>query len=217
MRPPARRFGSLAQPLDDLLGTPARVRVLRALDRATHPMLIVQLKRETGLTYQTVQKAVAALTESGLVVELPAGQGTIHGLNRKHPFAPALSTLFEAERVRRRSVAAAVAEWVEAEPARLRSVWLLGSAARGDDTFASKVELGVVATVREDAERLATELEDRLVPVARRQAIHHSVVPFHGERIVALHDDHPGEWASLVRDVTPLHGPSPEVVRALLG
>lgn len=216
MRPPARRYGALAQPLDDILGTPARVRVLRVLDRTTGPHAVVSIAKETGLTHNAVLGAVAVLTRAGMVTERSLGSRLVYALNPDHPFAAPLGQLFAAERDRRQAIRRAVEEWADAQPAALLAVWLFGSVARREDTFRSDIDLAVVAAGRTDARRFADALGDALAPVAARHWLRPNVLAYDGTEILRLPRTDPGMWKNLTRDVIPLHGPKPNVLRSHL-
>lgn len=216
MRPPARHFGALAQPLDDILGATSRVRVLRALDRSSVPLAAVTLARETGLVYNGVVKAVAVLKQSGLITEAPVGGTTVYAISPDHPFSAALGQLFGAERDRRRAVQTAVEEWASEQPATLRAVWLFGSVARREDTFQSDIDLALVAVERGRAQHYAEALREALAPVAERQHVHPNVLPYDGDEVVALPGADPVMWDNLTRDAVSLHGPDPNTLRTNL-
>ena len=212
----ARRYGALAQPLDELLGSPARVRVLRALDRLPGPLTIAAVAKETGLTHNAAQQALARLTEAGLLDEAVAGRHRLYQLKDLHPFADALHALFAAERERRRAVQKAAERWADGQSTDLRAVWLFGSVARREDTFASDLDLAVVADERAGAQRLAGELRDVLAPVGARQRLSPNVLAYEGAEVLAMPDTDPEMWANLRRDAVPLHGPAPaELYREL--
>jgi len=210
MRLPAHQFGALSNPLDQLLGAPARVRALRALDAAAHPLGLAYLAREIAVTYRGAQKAVAVLTHAGIVAEVPTGQGSVFSINDTHPFAPALRALFAIERERRSAILNATEAWADRQSPTLLAVWLFGSAARGEDTFQSDIDLAVVAKTGAGAQRLATSLRDCLEPIARQQAVHPSVVPYSSAAVLSLPQDDAQMWTNLSRDATPLSGPAPE-------
>jgi predicted nucleotidyltransferase len=216
MRRPAHQFGALSNPLDQLLGAPARVRALRALDAAAHPLGLAYLAREIAVTYRGAQKAVAVLTHAGIVAEVPTGQGSVFSINSAHPFAPALRALFAIERERRSAILTATEAWADQQSPTLLAVWLFGSAARNEDTFQSDIDLAVVARTDASAQRLAASLRDNLEPIARQHAVHPSVVPYSGRAILSLPDDDAQMWTNLSRDATPLSGPAPEYLRQQL-
>lgn len=216
MRPPARRFGALAQPLDDILGATSRVRVLRALDRTALPLATVTLAKETGLAYNGVLKATAMLKQSGLITETPVGATMVYAFSPDHPFSAALRQLFAAERDRRRTIQTTAEEWANAQPSTLCAVWLFGSVARREDTFQSDVDLALVAEGRAQAKRYADALRETLVPVAESQRLRPDVLPYDGRELVALPQVDPAMWDNLTRDAVALYGPNPSTLRRQL-
>jgi predicted nucleotidyltransferase len=213
MRPPSHQFGTLAQPLDNILGTIARVRVLRALDRAAHPMNIVALQRETRLAYNAVNKSVKDLARAGLATETPTGSGTVFSLNQDHPFTAGLQALFTAERTRRRAVEGAVETWADKQKPRPLAVWLFGSVARKEDTFSSDIDIAVVGHDKRQTQVYAGALRQALSPIAARHLVHPSILPYDANEIRDLPRMNAAMWANLTRDAVPLYGPEPTTLR----
>jgi predicted nucleotidyltransferase len=213
MRPPSHQFGTLAQPLDNILGTIARVRVLRALDRAAHPMTIVALQKETRLAYNAVNKAAKSLAQAGLAAETPTGSGTVFGLNQNHPFSAGLQALFTAERARRRAVERAVETWADEQKPSPLAVWLFGSVARKEDTFSSDIDLAVVGRDKQQTQGYAAKLRETLSPIAERHLLRPSILPYDATEILGLRRENAAMWANLTRDAVPLYGPEPNALR----
>jgi DNA-binding transcriptional ArsR family regulator len=216
MRPPARQFGVLAQPLDAILGAPARVRILRALDQLEHPLSVVGLQAEAGLTHRGALNAVAALVATGIVAEEPIGRSSVYRLADNHPFAPALRQLFHAERRRRRAIPDAVEGWAETVVPAPLAVWLFGSAARREDTFRSDIDLAVVARTPDEAQQLGDSLRSTLTPVAAQHALRPTVVPYDAAAVVGMAQADPPMWEALARDGIALFGPDSRRLRTLL-
>jgi predicted nucleotidyltransferase len=213
MRPPSHQFGTLAQPLDNILGTVARVRILRALDRAGHPMSIVALQKETKLAYNAVNKAVSSLAQAGLATETPTGSGTVFTLNQHHPFSDGLQALFTAERTRRQAVERTVETWADKQKLKPLAVWLFGSVARKEDTFSSDIDLAVIGRDKRQTQVYAATLRDALSPIAERHSVRPSIVPYDATEIVGMPGENPGMWSNLTRDAIPLYGPEPDALR----
>lgn len=209
MRPPATNFGSLAQPLDEMLGATSRVRVLRALDRASAPLAPTSLVKETGLAYNAVAAALGLLQQSGIVIATPVGATSAYALSPDHPFSAALQQLFAAERHRRRAIPTAVEKWAHAQPETLLAVWLFGSAARREDTFRSDMDIALVADDVKEAKHYADALHDALAPVAARERLRPSITPYGRGEIEAMPNGDRAMWGNLTRDAIPLYGPDP--------
>lgn len=205
----ARSYGALAQPLDELLGAPARVRVLRALDRVTGPLTAATVAKESGVTHNAAQQALTRFAAAGLVDESVSGRHRLYRLEDKHPFTTGFRAMFAAERERREVIQKTVEGWADRQSVPLRAVWLFGSVARREDSFGSDLDLAVVADLRDDARHLAGALLDVLGPVAIRQRLSPNVLAYEGAEVLALPDTDPDMWANLRRDAVALHGPSP--------
>ncbi len=205
----ARRYGALAQPLDELLGAPARVRVLRALDRMPGPLTAAAVAKEAGVAHNAAQQALTRLAEAGLVDEAVTGRQRLYRLEDQHPFAAGLRALFAAERERRQAIRIAAESWAARQSAALRAVWLFGSVARREDTFESDIDLAVIADGRDDARHLADALFDELASMAARQRLSPNVIAYDVAEVLALPDTDPDMWTNLHRDAVSLHGPVP--------
>lgn len=213
MRPVARQYGALAQPLDQILGTAARVRVLRELDRAMTFQSVAGIAKQAGLVPNAAKSALKILTSSGVVEETPIGARTLYRMNASHPFVGPLADLFAAERARREAVRHAVEAWGELQTPDLMAAWLFGSVARRDDTFQSDVDIAVVARTKAAARRLGDSLRETLTAVATRHWLRPNVLPYDRGEIRALPKADAAMWKNLTRDAIALHGPDP---RALL-
>jgi DNA-binding transcriptional ArsR family regulator len=123
MHPPQKPSSAYVGPLDVLLGTPLRVRILRALDEAGNVRRASDLARLTSADPTAVQRTVSPLVASGIVERIGAARGAVYRLRAGHPFAPVLRTMFAVERDRRQAIPRAVSEWAEqAAPARSSSL-----------------------------------------------------------------------------------------------
>jgi len=98
MRPIAVRRNALQYPLDDILGTEAHVRILRALihevDRPLGPSEVAVM---TGLSQPGARKAVSRLEELGLLDSLGTARAQKYAPRQGDPIIGALRSLFEAE------------------------------------------------------------------------------------------------------------------------
>lgn len=210
MRLPTRQFGTLASPLDKILGTTGRIRVLRALEVSEGPQTMVGLQRATALTYQGAQRAVDPLVDAGIVEELPTVGARLFRLATKHPFAPGLSALFDAERRRAQAMPALIEGWVGAGRQGLLAVWLFGSVARREDTFRSDVDIALVTESSADATTLGEDLRAAMEAAAGELALRPNVVPYTAAAIIDMATTNDPMWGELVKDTVPLHGARPE-------
>jgi DNA-binding transcriptional ArsR family regulator len=133
MRPTARRQSALRAPLNDILGTEASVRLLRALALEPTPLSPSELARRTQLQLSGITKALRGLEQTGMLEVIGTGSRRPVRLREDHPLASALRALFKAERDR----ADGVVETLRKMAARIYPVpiaaWMEGPVAIGVD------------------------------------------------------------------------------------
>lgn len=135
MRPPSH--SSFRTPLDDILGTAASLRVLRALGREVRSQ--PQIGRQTGLSKPSISRAIQTLWEMGLLTTRGVGEPT--AIKADHPIAAALLRLFDAERERLERVYDGLRAAVGPN---VLSIWIGGKVARCEDTAADPLQVGVL-------------------------------------------------------------------------
>lgn len=120
---------------------PATSAVLRALVRAPDAQFTMrQLAGVAGVSHNAAQTVVHRLAEHGLVLTAPAGRAVMCSYNRAHLAADALAALVTL----RARLLQVLAEEVAAWPVAPVHLSLYGSAARGDGTTSSDLDLLVV-------------------------------------------------------------------------
>jgi hypothetical protein len=164
MRPTATRQSALRCPLNDILGSEANVRILRALFASQSPLARSDLARAAALSPTGARRALEALVETGVVEMMGAGRVLYRVSGRQQLLQP-LRALFEAE--------AAFAERIEADLRELISkldppplaAWIDGPFADGRDQVNEPLRVIVVADaallgrVEEQLRRKFGELE----------------------------------------------------------
>lgn len=147
--------------LDPVLGSAAKVRILRALTRSPgRAFTEAELARAVGMSPNTVNLAVRELARTGVVRLLALGRAHEVGLNPDSPLAPAVMDLFQSEVKAVDLLARAIRRVL----GRGESCVLFGSAARGTMGPASDVDLLVVAPTWD----AAAEASVRVGQAARR-------------------------------------------------
>jgi predicted nucleotidyltransferase len=127
---------TLGKPLEDLVA-PDKAMVLTVLERAGQPLTGRTIAALTGTVSQpTTSRLLIDLVRRGLVMKVPGG----YEINRDHLAYQAVVMLLDARDELQRRVAQDVAAW-EIPPL---SVVLFGSAARGQETVDSDIDLLVV-------------------------------------------------------------------------
>jgi hypothetical protein len=204
MRPPSRRQSALRAPLNNILGTEANVRILRALTEGDTPLSASELARRTRLGLSGVVKAIAGLVDTGILAPVGSGPRSPVHLRPDHPLTTALRELFARERehfhillTRLRAAATRI------DPAP-RAVWIQGAVATGNDRTGEPVVVGILDAARTlDGAREA--LETQVEGLARELDV---TVEVRARTTADLEAAPPGEMDEL-REVIPLLGPPP--------
>ncbi len=156
-----RPQSALRMPLNRILGTQTKVRILRALTRRGHAMGAVELAQNTRRQISGMRRACAALVSTGIVEALGAPRSRLYRLRDSHPLAPAVRSLFRVESNRPQRIAAAVRTAVRCLERAPAAVWLQGRSATGGDREKGPVIVGVLAGARE-LDRLVRHLRKDL-------------------------------------------------------
>ncbi len=148
------------------MGSRAKVRILRLL--CAHPgreFTLRELSRAVGLSLGTTLPSVDGLLGSRIATTRRAGRSRLVRLNERHPLAHAVTALFREEAGALARVAAAFADGLPS--AGLRAVVLFGSAARGEASARSDVDVLVVV---DDARRTAAVQREATATLDRSDA-----------------------------------------------
>jgi hypothetical protein len=166
MRPAKTSQGSLAAPLNRILGTEANVRLLRVLSEAREPLARPDVARRARMDASGVRRALAALAAEGIVEAVGTGARTSVRLRRDHPLAAPLRRLFAAERGRAQEVVDVIREIGGGLFPRPRALWVSAPAPADSDSL-EIVRVGVLAGARE-VDGLVRALRDALRDVQRQ-------------------------------------------------
>jgi predicted nucleotidyltransferase len=161
----------LFQTLDAILGSTAKVRILRALMPLSSPVsgnearLLAGIRSKSGL-----QAALAELTDLGIVERDHTRRIQFFQVNRSHDLVEPLTALFDAESRRVAKLQQALAEVLEAGDVQEHtlSIIMFGSNARGDALPASDLDLFAVTEDESQVERVREVLIDATPDVQRR-------------------------------------------------
>lgn len=150
--------------LEEILGSKAKVKVLRTMFDKNTAYTREELEEETGLSTGAVHSALKDLTNNDTVLELKGkGKKRFYKIGRKNgnPIVKTLSNLFDQERFSEREESIPVHHWNRLADVvknlkdmladELSQVILFGSLARGEATPRSDVDLLIV--VKENKEK----------------------------------------------------------------
>jgi len=113
MRVPSVKRSSLKYPLDDILGSPGLVRLLRILlFEVAGTLSAVDAARMAGLSQAGGRKALIRLARMGIIERTGTGRTLNFSPKREHPFLKQLQLLFETEHESYQSLIAMLQESV---------------------------------------------------------------------------------------------------------
>jgi len=142
---------------EDILGSRARVAVLRVLTRVSVPLSIRQVARQAGLSHVAASETLGRLVGMGLVADSQAGRSRVHWLERRNILVREIVLpLFAAEM----AIAESSVDAIRAElPFELFSAVLFGSRARGDNEPGSDFDVVVVERDRAGLDAVLRRLD----------------------------------------------------------
>jgi len=109
MRPIVSDQNSWRNPLNELLGTEAHVRLLRVLtNEVDGPLAATDAAKRAGLTIPGAHKALKRLLQSGFVVRVGGGRKHQYELRRSDKLVTAVLRLFQSERERYEDLLSAI-------------------------------------------------------------------------------------------------------------
>ncbi len=197
-------------PLTRLLGNGGHVRVLRALMAYGAPLGASQLAADSGLTPQGTRLVLDSLVAQGLVGVLGQARSQLFTVVPQHPMAAALQALFQHEQARWSELQDALRSTLEADR-QVRSAWLYGSVARGEDEPRSDVDLALVMS--RASPQSVEAVRESLRALGDRHFVHFCVVALAPADVAKLPPDDRW-WSALSRDARVLKGLSPQAEAA---
>lgn len=194
-------------PLTTVLGSAGNVRVLRALAIDRSPQSAPRLARLAGMSPQGVRLVLDTLVRQQLVKVHGSDRTQLYVLDVSHPFAGALIALFHAEQQRWELLLAAVRDLL-AKRGTVRSAWLYGSVARGEDTPDSDLDIALLVSSQDAADQIRREL----MPLEDQQQVRISVTALTPKELAALPE---GDrwWSDVVRDARVIKGSAPDAAK----
>ena len=137
--------------IENLIGSKAKVKILRVLSEARTAYSLKSLRTETGLSLSIVHRSAEELSEEGILVRIKGtGKEKLYKFNADSPFAAALFEVFKTEKTRQRKEIIFMHTWsiLEEVVSKIKDksnlIILFGSQARGDATLNSDIDLLVV-------------------------------------------------------------------------
>ncbi|HEX2777996.1 MAG TPA: nucleotidyltransferase domain-containing protein [Gemmatimonadaceae bacterium] len=199
---------SIHQPLDEVLGTRALVRVLRVLVAHGGALAIGDIARRSRLTLPSVRTAIRRLLALDLATGIGAGRSMVCSLRSEHPLAPALAQLFRAEQEQAAALMRALRDAAKQLAPAPWAVWLYGSVARGEDHAASDIDIALVTAAKHPGDQ-ADALRDAVSRAGVTGADRVSVITMRPEDVRRAARARTPFWRNVTRDAVVLAGGAP--------
>jgi len=210
MRPPAA--SALHHPLDDIFGSRAAVRVIRVLAEHGGRLGVSDIARRARLSLPSVRTALRRLLELDVVTAVAVGRSMACALSEDHPLVPALSAIYAAERKQTVDLMRGIRKAASTvHPAPL-AIWLYGSVARGEDDFASDIDVAIISS-RGQPTRQAERLREAIGVTLPERSNRISVVALGPADLRLMVEKRSAFWREIERDTVVLSGDAPGDVR----
>ena len=143
--------------VENLLGSKAKVKILRVLSETRTAYSLKNLRDETELSLSITHKAAEDLAEEGILLKIKGTRKErLYRFNTDSHFASAVFELFKTEKTRQRKEIVLLHIWSILEDIvskikdRSNLVTLFGSQARGDATLRSDIDLLIIPKKSQD-------------------------------------------------------------------
>jgi DNA-binding transcriptional regulator GbsR (MarR family) len=184
MRPPKQRQNRLLQPLNEIFGTEANVRLLRVLALRNTSLTAGELAKCSMLGRTSIYPALRELERTGVVEFIGAGARKLVQLRERYPLSRTLRKLFRAEARRFDALTIALRELMSALPRAPLSSWI----DHGGEQVESTDTLTLYLAARpEELDTLTDYLNDRLADVERKYDVHIAVYGLTRSELETLH------------------------------
>lgn len=177
----------LFRTLDAILGSPTKVRILRALIPLGHVVTGNEARGAAGVrSKSSMQSALDELTELGILQRDDTRRIQLFRVNRDHDLVAPLAALFDAESRRMTRLRDALGEILDGGAVReyTLSIILFGSNARGDARPDSDLDLLAVTESGSQVERVLQVLIDGIPEIRRRFGLRASPFVLEKARVV---------------------------------
>ena len=137
--------------IEQVVGSKAKVKILRVLTEIRTAYSLKSLVAETGLSLSITHKAAEELVEEGVLTKIRGmRKERLYKFNAESGFAAALFELFKTEKTRQRKEIILLKTWSTVEnvvtkiKGKIDLMILFGSQARGDATLRSDIDLLII-------------------------------------------------------------------------
>lgn len=198
-------------PLNYVLGTEAGVRILRVLTQTKSALGKTEVARRAELNASGVRRAIDSLLDLGLLEPVGTGPRQSVRLRPDHPLAPALESLFEAERGRFDMLLDDLRLAVEELRPHVAAAWIEGPVALEVDVPGDPLIVGILAPSPQ-VDSLTDRLVVALESVMRRHDVLIEVRPRTRADLATASEHYLSQLASAILLVGPLPLSYPEEI-----
>jgi predicted nucleotidyltransferase len=195
-------MGFFFTPLDLILSSSSKLRLLRALHGTRSPMSGREAAAAAGVAVQPAQRALAQLVTLGVVHRDDTRSQHLYTLNRENVLVQrAIIPLFRVEQARVEEVFGELARTLEGRAGKtVEGMYLFGSAARGTDRAGSDFDVLVVVRTLTQVNRVYETLAHSADQLYARHGLRLSIVVLELARLRAMHADGDALVPELLRD-----------------
>jgi len=148
MRPVSGHNSALKNPLNEILGYQANVRLLRCLIETGEPLSHSELAERTGLSLPGIHKVVSRMTKTGIIRFTGSGKQQQIGIRNEHPLIEIIKELFKAEKEYFRSLIKSLKETIEDLELKPKSAWIFGKVAQGSEEYGDPIRIALLGEVK---------------------------------------------------------------------
>lgn len=201
-------MGFFFTPLDLILSSHSKLRLLRALHATRAPMSGREAASAAGVAVQPAQRALADLVAVGVVRRDDTRSQHLYTLNRENVLVrEALAPLFQAESARVGEVFRDLAAAVSGKAGSgVEGLYLFGSAARGSDRLGSDFDVVAVVSAASDVDGVHETLAQSTDQLYTRYGLRLSVLVLDLAKLGTMHADGDALIAELLRDSRRITG-----------
>jgi predicted nucleotidyltransferase len=195
-------MGLFFTPLDLILSSSSKLRLLRALHGMRSPVSGREAAGAAGVAVQPAQRALASLVTLGVVHRDDTRSQHLYTLNRENVLVQrAIAPLFQAEEARIDQVFDDLARAVGGKARNaVDGLYLFGSAARGKDRAGSDFDVLAVVSAKEKVNRVHETLAQTADQMYTRYGLRLSVLVLDLAKLRAMHADGDALVLEVLRD-----------------
>lgn len=162
MRPTSTPDSYLRNPLDQILGYPGNIQLLRTLIDRGRSLSTTEISERTGLSVPGVHKVISRLLETGVVQREGGGRTSKIFIRKEHPLNPILTEIFQTEKNNSTNLFKKLKQCVDELEVKPKSVWIYGKVAKGTDDYGDPLQIAIYGHAK-NIDELTEKYKDRVI------------------------------------------------------